>query len=393
MQRRQRPGECDYCDTERSSLRACSGCHNAWYCDPECQKAHWKSHRIWCLHPSKLTSADRLAIAAYKDFLPNEHDIQVLRDYGFARAQISRSENWLLGLFQGIIKYGQVDPRVIHRQRLAGTLIDYIKSFYEKMPAYARGDYYPWFLKNQHLLEPPKFSDTYSVILNEDSFQHTWRFIGGLTPGSPVNIKSQVQDWPKEKQQAFRFVQFLLHPRFQLSPDLPEWIDFGFCGCNSHNEEMELWDSYIKLTKAVPFEKFHIAYSNSSLPALFSANGSTIMSPFVLDVLDGTPHKHKSVWDLKRFALGDYQKLTPSVIVDYGFMNCGDLDSPEGESVIHSLRQVYKTILTIPDVNPLQLHEACLQGELFHYARQVTQVDIKFAPLMKNIYPLQNNAV
>ncbi|CAE7120563.1 unnamed protein product [Rhizoctonia solani] len=386
MQRRQQPGECDHCDTEQSSLSVCSGCHNAWYCGAECQKAHWKSHRIWCLHPSKLTSADRLAIAAYKDFLPNEHDIQVLRDYGFARAQVPRSENWLLGLFQGIIKYGQVDPRVIHRQWLAGTLIDYIKSFYEKIPAYARGDYYPWFLKNQHLLGPPKFTNT-SPVSNEDSIQKTWLFTGGLASDKLDGIKSQIQGWSKEKQQAFRFVLFLLHTGFQLSPDHSEWVDFGFCGCTTRDEEAKLWDSYVKLVKKVSFENFYAAYNSSSFSALFLENGLAITNPFVLDVLSGTPHVKKSVWDLKQFALGDYQKLIPSVTIDYGFMNCGDLESPEAENIIHSLRQVYGRIFMAPDADPLKLHEACLQGKLFLYAQQVAQVDAKFAPLMKNIYP------
>ncbi|KAJ1302051.1 hypothetical protein OPQ81_000885 [Rhizoctonia solani] len=226
------------------------------------------------------------------------------------------------------------------------------------------------------------------VVLSDDSVQQTWRFTGGSASDGLSHIKSSIQGWPNEKQEAFRFVQMLLHPGFELSPDLPEWIHFGFCGCKSHTEEKDLWGSYIKLIKTVPFEKFYAAYKSSSLPTLFSANGLAITNPFILDVLSGTPHVNKSVWDLKQFALGDYRKLIPSVTVDYGFMNCGDPESQETESVIHSLRQLYSRILSAPDANPLKLHEACLQGRLFQYAQQVTQVDIKFAPLMKNIYPI-----
>ncbi|KAG8711217.1 hypothetical protein FRC11_003381 [Ceratobasidium sp. 423] len=229
-------------------------------------------------------------------------------------------------------------------------------------------------------------------VLNDESVQQTWQFIGGSASDGLSHIKSRIQGWPEEKQQAFRFTQMLLHTGFQLSPDFAEWIHFGFCGCKSRTEEAELWGSYIKLVKAAPFEKFYTAYKSSSLPTLFSANGLAITNPFILDVLGGTPHVNKSVWDLKQFAVGDYQKLIPSVTVDYGFMNCGDPESQETENVIHSLRQLYNRILTAPNANPLKLHEACLQGKLFQYARQVTQVDIKFASLMKNIYPLQNNA-
>ncbi|CCO29499.1 hypothetical protein BN14_03512 [Rhizoctonia solani AG-1 IB] len=192
-----------------------------------------------------------------------------------------------------------------------------------------------------------------------------------------------MNDWPEEKQHAFRFVQLLLHTGFQPSPDLPEWIRFGLCGCSSSKEEAELLESYIKLIHLISFEEFYTAYNDSALPTLFSTNGMVVTNPFVLDVLNGTTHMNKSVWSLKQFALGDYASLIPPVAVDYGFVNCGG-----EEDLIHSLKQTYGRILTARNANPLQLHEACLQGKIFCYARRKTQVDIKFAPLMKNIYPL-----
>jgi hypothetical protein len=382
METNEQQRECNHCEGEFSQLSVCSSCHKAWYCSSTCQKADWKSHRLWCLHPSKLTTADRLALASYGDLLPEDADI--LRDYGFARAQIPLSENYLLGLFQGIFKHGSIDPRTIHQQRLAGTLIDYIKNYYEAIPTHARGSYYPWFLKNQHLLAPPAFSDTSSTVLNGDSLQHAWWFIGGSAADTLLQIETRTQAWPEGKQQCLKFVQLLLHAGFQLFPNLPEWLNFGFCGCKSRAEETKLWAAYIKLVKAVSFDQFYTAYDKSSLPALFSTHGLPITNPFVLDVLSGTPRHNKSVWDLKQFAFGDYQKLIPSVFVDYGFLNC------QAEEDMYSLKQIYKTILTSANANPLKLHEACLQGKLFQYAKQVTQVDAKFARLMKNVYPLKD---
>ncbi|KAF8675115.1 hypothetical protein RHS04_06927 [Rhizoctonia solani] len=352
---------CHHCEADEPGLSVCSGCHNAWYCSSGCQKADWKFHRLRCLHPSKLTSADRLAILVYDNFLPNHLDVQLCQDYGFAQAQFEQSESRLLSLFQGIITYGNIDSRKIHQQRLAGTLIDYIKNYYENIPAYARGGYYPWFLKNQHLLAPPKFPDMSTATLSNSEFiQRAWCFAGGLVTDDLDSIQSHTKDWPEEKLCAFRFVQLLLHTRFQLSPDLPEWVHFGFCGCSLPNEEKNLWNSYIELIHKVLFEHFYTAYDGSSLPDLFSANGLEITNPFVLDVLSGTPHMTKSVWSLKQFALGDYARLKPSLIVDYGFMNCGG-----EEDLVYSLKEVYHRILTAPGANPLKLHEACLQGKLF----------------------------
>lgn len=380
-------GECHYvycgCTEESPSLQACSGCHKVEYCSPTCQKEDWKIHRLFCLPPSKLTSADRLALAAFKDIIPEDPD--VLCDFGFARTQLQCSKNWLLGLFQGMIKHGGIDLRNIHKERLAGTLVEYIKKFYEPMPVDARGSYYPWFLKNQHLLAPPKFLDTFSIP-TDNSLQHAWWFIGGPVTRTLPQIKAELQTWPKEKQQCFSFVQMLLHAGFQLSPDHSEWIYFGFCGCDSPAKETKLWAAYVKLIGASSFDQFYAAYNSCSLPTLFSAHGLPITNPFILDVLGGTtiPNAKKSVWKLKQFVLGDYQGLVPSVTSDYGFMNC------RAEEEIYALKQVYRCMFTGADTNPLKLHEACLRGKLLEYARQVTQVGAEVAPLMKNMYPLQN---
>lgn len=375
-------GSCDHCYEEFPSLSACSNCHKARYCSSACQKAEWKLHRLFCLDRSKLTTADRLALAAYADEIPS--DPEVRRDYGFARAQIPRSENWLIGLFQGLVKHGEIDPRTIHQQRLAGTLIDYIKKFYDRMPVGSQGDYYPWFLNNQHLLAPPSFLDTSSAALTDDALQHAWWFIGGSTTDPLGHIKTRLQTWPEDKQQCLRLVQFLLHAGFRLSPNFPEWLNFGFCGYKSRADETKLWAAYVKLVKAAPFEEFYAAYRGASLPALFAAHGMHLTNPLVLDILNSARRDIKSVWKLKQFIIGDYQKLDPQVSVEYGFVNCGD--TLDKEAVIHSLKQVYKNIIDDENFDPLKLHEACLQNKLFQYAQRVIQVNAMFAPLMKNVH-------
>lgn len=45
--------KCHSCQKDRSEtsspLLRCSGCGKAWYCSPQCQKAHWKKHKPTCL--------------------------------------------------------------------------------------------------------------------------------------------------------------------------------------------------------------------------------------------------------------------------------------------------------------------------------------------------------
>ncbi|KAJ1300934.1 hypothetical protein OPQ81_003360 [Rhizoctonia solani] len=338
-------------------------------------------HRLYCLDRNELTSADRLALATFEGLLPRDTD--VLKDFGFLRAHIPSSRKHILDLFRGIFDQGGVDPRVIHQFRIDGRLIDCIKTFYEAIPEANRGECYSWFLGNQHILAPPLFYDTSHEVLDDNALQHAWWFIGGSASDTPAEIKSRIQPWPEEKHRCFKFIQLLLRAGFHLSPDRPEWLKFGFCGCKSDAEETRLWAAYLKLARTVTFDQFYNAYNKSSLPTLFSTHGLPITNPFILDILGDVPHRTKSVWHLKQFALGYYQQLTIPVSKDYGFSNCRD------EETIYSLQQVYRKMFLGANANPLKLHEACLQGKLFEHAKQLMRIDDKFAPLMRNIHSVQ----
>ena len=41
-------GPCGYCGKKPSKPHRCARCHKVLYCDSECQKAHWKEHKLVC---------------------------------------------------------------------------------------------------------------------------------------------------------------------------------------------------------------------------------------------------------------------------------------------------------------------------------------------------------
>ncbi|KAJ7825284.1 hypothetical protein B0H14DRAFT_2820943, partial [Mycena olivaceomarginata] len=80
---RKGPIRCDNCsktakDAGRSNLSICSACSSAPYCSVECQRQHWKTHKVYC---KKITSGElaREALA-----LP-------IGDVGHSRSQGART--------------------------------------------------------------------------------------------------------------------------------------------------------------------------------------------------------------------------------------------------------------------------------------------------------------
>merc|ERR1712062_429584 len=40
--------KCGSCGCDSKKLMQCSGCHNVFYCDANCQRKHWAAHRQDC---------------------------------------------------------------------------------------------------------------------------------------------------------------------------------------------------------------------------------------------------------------------------------------------------------------------------------------------------------
>ena len=40
--------KCSGCNQEKIGLKSCGGCREAWYCDKECQKKAWPTHKHLC---------------------------------------------------------------------------------------------------------------------------------------------------------------------------------------------------------------------------------------------------------------------------------------------------------------------------------------------------------
>ncbi|KAF1961813.1 hypothetical protein CC80DRAFT_488219 [Byssothecium circinans] len=185
------------------------------------------------------------------------------------------------------------------------------------------------------------------------------------------------------------------------------WYSFGFVTCRGHAEESSLVDLYqLLLTESdgsffyefhnrrrgfvapATFTQFWKAYEAGTLIQLMDSKGLRELRsrlPFLEAFLSAPPvGPRESVWDLKQFLEirepWDWPPA-PSVDVDYGFVNCHTSEET------YTPMEIYDTVLKT--ANPLELHRACVAGDLFRFASRHLQMEERWSSLMRNPYPLE----
>ena len=387
--------QCQSCEEEREGKWKCAGCNSkVVYCSKACQITDWHHHIFDCYayRGKTVPSAYHLARSCYGDLHPT--DKQTLEDYGFDRAVTPFNQTMLLGLYQGLFKYFNINPKTVLTWKREGILVQEIKKVFEEIPPQNRGQYYPWFLEHQDVLDPslgPSTKVMEDFLL--ESVMRAWRHIGGrpLPNSTALNdIYIEKATWPGHKRDCFDLCSLVLsdsHP----NPSLCMWLSFGFCTTQNQYYEMQLGIAYRTLVMRSSFEEFYQAYDTCSLVQLFSSKNINLeqFGLHLADFLVHAPRMNKSVWNLKQFVVADEPDSfpVPSVKVDYGFANCRN----EEEKV--QLKEVYKKVFEDSHGDPLKLHEACLQGKTYDYVRTTLKLKGKnqsplFSRLMKNPYPL-----
>ena len=276
----------------------------------------------------------------------------------------------------------KIPPKTIHNWRVRGVLVDEIHAAFDKWPEVSKGVFFPWFLRNQHIVS---LTETWDMMM-----WRAWRSIGGSGSDSPQVIRATMARKSDEEQRCFSLYVYLFPGGIQPGPDVDLWLEFGFASCLSRAEESDLRVQYQFLFVQCTFDEFCDAYRARRLLDLFHSKGLQVNhSDHFRDLLRG-PSGRKSVWLLKRFiAQGESapqasSDIHPAVMLDYGFMNCKD-DSERQE-----LKRVYKAFFESHAGDPLALHEAAIKGNVHGFLSNVVQglEDPTFQQLMKNPYPL-----
>ena len=331
--------------------------------------------------------------------MPEEEE--VLESFGFNNVLSAGDRSKLLGVYQGLSLPGKFSAEDLHEWRVGGILVDKIKEFNYSIPENSRGQYFPWLLKNLYVLERPMTKD-------ESQQKLIATFLDKARPYLDIEDRNKTpRDLePETKGTCYYFLAGILL-RFTPNPIEGNWYSFGFVTCRGQREESELVDLYqLLLTESdgsffyefhnrrrgaiqpATFTQFWKAYEAGTLIQLMDSKGLKELRsrlPFLEGLLSVPPAgPHPSVWNLKQFLeISDPldHPPSPSVNVDYGFSNCHTFE----ETCI--LMEIYGRVLKTAD--PLELHQACVAGDLFKFASGYVPMEKGWRPLMRNLYPLE----
>lgn len=357
-------GPCGEIDCDQITTRRCSHCGGPWYCSTKCEDLATYSHKFSC-NRRPITTADLLEKDCFRDLLPEDPGVR--EDFGFDRCKNPGEETNLFGLYIGVIKYHDISSEELHRWRTEGLLIDKIIELFSKLPEGSRGGYYPWSLRNRHILEGDE-----EVIRDEDDVDRyiQERYTEARAYLDVLDQNKAVEDLtPFAKQYCFFFFAILLdskHPPPQMA-HLDLWYDFGFVVCSDVHAENGLSNCYQRLLLGnklanghfrnlrveqftlpeIPtcsFTDFWKAWDQGSLIDLFSWYGIDHGSELREFLSYPGKSARPSVWRLKHFlAIEDANVLTvaPEIAdaaIEYGF-------SPQLDTRTKlDLREFYKQV-------------------------------------------------
>lgn len=317
--------------------------------------------------------------------MPQDED--VLKDFRYNKVLFGEDRTCLLGVYRGLFLSEKFSTEDIHEWRVGGILVDKIKEFYYSIVENSRGQYFHWFLKNFYDMELPMTKDEalQKLIATFDDKARPY-----------LDTEDRNKTARDLKPEAKRTCYYLLAEiLLQISPNPIDrnWYSFGFVTCRGQNEEGMLVALYqLLLTERgviqpATFTQFWKAYEAGTLIQLMDSKGLKELRsrlPFLEGFLSPPAGPYLSVWDLKQFLeIGgqmDYLP-SPSVNVDYGFINCRTFEET------FTLMEIYGNVLKT--ANPLELHQACVAGELFRFASGYVSMEERWRSLMRNLYPLK----
>ncbi|KAI1635726.1 hypothetical protein F4809DRAFT_429173 [Biscogniauxia mediterranea] len=406
-------GECHAC--EEMTERHCSLCGRDWFCNLSCQSKMGIYHLFQC-NARPLTTADYLYKSCLSDEFPD--DPEVLEDFGFTRCK-STERTFLLGVYIGLFLHLQVSSEKVDLWRREDTLLENIKREFAAIPERSRGRYFPWLLRNTHVLR----RDTPVLQRGDPGVGELQQMIDDARPYLESDDRNKDFDKlePMSKQYCFLFFAITIGnthpPPTEVTQDM--WYNFGFPACvissfghldpqgiqHSESRLGSFYNSFfcgnkIHRDRAVAldmpyygppdrptcsFREFWTCWNLSILPLLFDKYGygkdADQSWPYLRKYLSTPPQERPLVWRLCQYlAIWDVNAVDTIPVIRAAAEAYGIHSSLNAKDRL-MMYEFYRRLL--PAVNPLQLDEACQKGTLLKFTTQ--HLDNKLDPGIKSV--------
>ncbi|KAF9077872.1 hypothetical protein BDP27DRAFT_328954 [Rhodocollybia butyracea] len=402
-------GFCLTCDKETS--RRCSQCSADLFCSIECQEFRGSISVLEHITDKctvRRLSAHKLFLFCLRNEIPTDGETEVL--FSFDKFSPVLEKTCLLRLYIWLFCAG-VTVEHISQWSSENNLSDNILAEYENNPGLSKSDLFIWFQKSLN-----RFN---SVVCEDREDLPGVYFAKSCL--EPAEQNTNVSDlYPDSKRRAFIFYAQMVSGDHAPFCQSPAWFDFGFVTCRNCEEETMVGVMYQTLLGTIvppemnrlpvakfptdyvlparcTFTDFWMAFHSGALPDLLRQHNlgyqlgrirhlaAFLQAPTIhtTSFSSGNSPAHPSVWMLKvHLELGSTQP-TGSVHVDYGFINCGD------PRLRLELCKIYREVLRRAD--PLDLHQACLENNLWRFCGTYCPISQSFERYMKNIYPLEKD--
>lgn len=312
-------------------------------------------------------------------------DAELVQGFGFERCRSNKDWTYLFGLYIGLVKHLSVSSRSLHKWQQENSLArNIIKTFEDKKKAHGRfyeGEYYPWFLNNQHIVDAnaPKQPPGERGL----DLEALRKYLPAKDKNTPL---SKLEPMSK-KDTAFLYAA--VKGGSMLPPVTEIWNTLGFSTCHMNGwDEQALINFYSRLFDKSSFVEFQKAYEQRSLEKLARAKGfSREVNEFrKRGVMVGLPPVHPSCYDLKQYVVcGDVVVEPPRPVgVDYGFWKCASAK----ERILW--KDTYLKLFKHHAYNDRDLHEACISGKTYDYTKRLLpDTPPEFKRMSSNLYPLE----
>ena len=126
---------CQSCEEEREGKWKCAGCNSeVLYCSKAGQIADWP-HDCYAYRGKTVPSVYHLSCACYC----TSFEAQTLESYGFNKVFTPYNQMMLLGLYHGLFKYFEINPKTFLTWKRKDILIQEIQKVFEEIPPQNRG--------------------------------------------------------------------------------------------------------------------------------------------------------------------------------------------------------------------------------------------------------------